>query len=75
MTTTEILNSHPSDFPHRIEAAEATDDCKCGGEHDEGDALWGGKVHPDEVAEAGGRDQFDVVRDLHDVEVEYGSDN
>jgi len=59
--------STPDKFPHHIVAAEATDDCACNASHEEGDALWGGKIDPREYDTIG----FEQVEDIHDIEVEY----
>lgn len=63
----EVQYTAPSDYEHQIVSTESAE-CECGASHDEGHALWGGKLAPDEM---GGYEPIETVTNLHSVEVEY----
>jgi hypothetical protein len=54
------------EYEHQLVVVEGGD-CKCGSHHEEGHALWGGRLHPDEMPV----NAFETVRGIHSVGVEY----
>ena len=55
-------------YEHQLVVTENVTQCKCGATHVEGDAIWGGMFHPDDMGE---HNPWESLAMLHGVELAY----
>lgn len=63
----DIEFKDPNKYEYQIVSTEKHD-CECGKTHDEGDAIWGGIIHPENIS--GSVDPMETVTGIHSAPVE-----